>query len=108
MSVKHIFKEKFESGIRYDAEEKTLIFDFEKDEPEDIINLVNITLGQATSKVHIYLLGYEFTPKVNEDLKKKFLIALKRLLNEPIDIEKIRHFMVEPIGRLCAEIRKLG
>ena len=107
MSVKHIFKEKLESGVRYDVEEKKFIFDFEKDEPKDIINLVDTTIRRVKSIDHAYFFGYEFKHESNPKLERDFLKAFKKLIGAaPLDKNLQRQYIIEPVTKLCVEIRK--
>lgn len=70
-------KEFLLEGIAYNKNENTFIFDFKKDNEEDIIKLVKMDLEPIDIYDNTYYYGFEFEPDIDSNVRTKFIKSIK-------------------------------
>lgn len=106
MSSENLFENlqlmhKFE-GIN--KKDNTFVFDYDKDDEDSIINLLDVEIYKSSINANVYYFGYVFKDNINSKVRTEFINYIKGYGNNKINENELIKFIDRPLGKLNKEI----
>lgn len=85
-------------------QDNKFIFDYNKDDENSIINLLDVEIYKSSINANVYYFGYTFKDNINSKIRTEFINYIKGYGNNIIDESELIKFIDRPLASLNKEI----